>query len=335
MKTLEEFKHCLDIDHDLAAALAKRGTKRKLSWNYLLVSIVGVLFFIGGVAYFSSPCGQGYGGCEKFPDADNAVISYIIGGLLLFLVVYILHAIVKIRARNSLAGTENKSLLDFRDKAVRRIVAFCDPAFRYEITAFVELPVIMGSGMLLDMDYTIAGSDLIKGTHKEVPFSLSDVILRLSRPFSPSGEDPWELVFSGSVFVAGFERKFKAPVFVYPRKSHVAHLRHRGHEVKSESPAFDKMFRIYSPDRIVVGHILSASLISCIEKLAELSGNQLHVVFINNSVYIANNNHHAGRFEHILTVAANKKEKLIEWFEEFNTQLAITEELNRNPKIWE
>ena len=332
MKTPEEFRKYLDSDQNLGGVLKQVDQKRKANmYVFAFMWIIGIAFVAGMYYYVFNT--QSYG--ESQPNTgeyNNIIVYFLIGAALLSSVGYALHKMVNTKSRRQPEGSGNDFTTDFKDKVIRNIISFCDPSFRYEMNNHVRLGAILASGMFRDRDYDIEDSDLVRGIYNGVSFQFSDVKLERTRLLTQKKEGE-DTVFHGSMFVAEFNKKFKSPVFVYPRKSEADYLQYEGEEVRLESPEFARLFRVYSPDQIEARYILSTSLMARIEKLTEIHGKQLHFVFAHNNIYIANNNF-ADRFEASWFQSVNKKEKLISYYNELLEQLSIIDDLKLNQKIW-
>jgi hypothetical protein len=333
MKTVDEFILYLDSDKDLAHILQQVDRGRVANVRLFVVLWVCSLLFVIGIAYLSiSHSQQAVSGDIESARRINHILYVAIGIFFVLSAAYSVYGTVRGKTGNSRLRF-NDFASEFKDKVIRRMVVFCNPGFRYEKDSHITLPAILQSDMLVPKNYDISGSDLIQGVHEGVTFRFSDVRLTHRRLFVSKGEDRDETVFMGSIFIAGFNKKFKHPVFVYPRKTKIEYLQKDGDEVRLESPSFAQLFRVYSPDQIEARYILSTSLMARIEQLAATMGNQLHIVFAHNSIYIANNNG-VDRIEVFWSQSVRKRERLLAYYRELVEQLSVIEELKLNIKIW-
>lgn len=323
MKTLDEFRTFLDSNEEIDHVLEEVGERRKsFAVVFILMSVVSLLFVVS-IVYFS------------MKETSNQPVYIIIGICFTLIALISLFAMRKNKGKDTSGRLYNDFSYAFKDKVIRKVIFFIDPSFRYKIDDSVFLDDLLTSGMLVNKNYNFEGNDLVWGIHEGVSFRFSDVTIR-SNMYTDSfhlfrSSDPF--VFKGSIMVAAFNKQFKSPVFIYPWDSKVQNLQCEGDEVRLESPEFMKIFRIYSPDQLEARYILSTSMMARIENLYRIMGEQLHIIFANNHVYIANNNY-ANRFEMVWTQSLRRKELLIQYYEELAEQLSIIEELKLNIKIW-
>lgn len=336
MKTLDEFKAFIEGNEEINSLLQEVGKKKKSYIQvFAMMSIVSILF-VGGVLYFSWQNNQASmeGNAEAVASSNR--IIYVIVGICFVLVMLIsLFSLRGTKKEGEPRRLDTDFLYTFKDKIIRKIIFFVDPSFRYKIDDSVFLDDLLTSGMLVDKRYDFTGSDLVWGIHEGVSFRFSNVTvqsyLHVDSYRHPKVSNPY--IFKGSILIAEFNKQFRSPVFVYPYASNVQNLQCEGEEVRLESPEFMKIFRVYSPNQLEARYILSTSLMARIEKLYQLIGEQLHIIFANNHVYIANNNH-SDRFDISWTQPVGRKELLVGYYEELVEQLSMIEELKLNIKIW-
>lgn len=332
MKTLEEFQDFIYSNDELDRILHKLDKKRKKNVRWFFAFLIFFVVIIG-IVFFDS-----YTDTQRVietgsQDHGRYNLLYIaIACYAVISIVYAARAALKRKANTPKGEYQNVSYL-YKNNVVRKVINFCDSSFHYGIQEYVSPGALFGSGMFVDKEYDLTGSDLIRGVYEGVAFDFSDITMSIPRAIALKDEDKDKIIFNGSFFVAEFNKRFKNPVFVYPRKKYMNYLQREGEEVRLESPEFARLFTVFSPDQIEARYILSTSLMARIERLTEIMGDRLHIVFANNNVYIANNNNE-DRFERIWSHTVKDKTLLVRYFNELNEQLSIIHELKLNIKIW-
>ncbi len=324
MKTREEFENFIINTPEIADILSKVGKKRKANVRQFLLMFVAGMFFCGIMVYFS----------VDWENMERLPLSYLLtmGGFILFSGVYSIYNHLNSKVVTTQTG-QNGFTFELKDKVIRRIIGFFNPTFRYEIKNYVPLWKILESNMFQDKEYKIKGNDLVRGKHNNISFEFSDIELKKERLLNTRKDDFEDIVLSGSFFIADFNKEFKNPVYIFPKYNGIEDLQCEGQEIKLESPEFSKAFIVYSTNQIECRRILTPSMMDRIQKLARTMGKSLHIVFANNRIYIANNNGYS-RFSALWNKSVNRKEKLIEYFEEMKEQLNIIDELKLNADIW-
>ena len=336
MKSLQEFEQFLATDTELVANLTQLEATRKSTKS------AGILIFLIAIAFVS---GAGYYMYNQTKDtSSNADSNNIIYLILIFtgaafFISYLYYFLVgkkNVTGNGHPAGMMTNGSgnfqFDFKDRVVRKMVAFWDPSFRYQINNHIKPSEVLESGMLYPKNYKSGGSDMIQGEIDGIYFRFSDVHLLTEKTYVSKGDDPYDTVMFGSFFVAGFPKSFQHPVFVYS-KSAMAALRHEGKKVVLEDPEFMNQFNVYAIDQIEARCILTTSMMERIKAMGQKMGKKLYIVFANNKLYIMNNNG-ADRFEASWFKQVNKHETLIQFYNELAEQLSIIEELKLNNNLW-
>jgi hypothetical protein len=337
MKSLQEFEQFIAADPDLNASLINVEKQRKNTKSSVVTILLISLVLVIGMAYFMY---------SKTKDtSSNAGTSNIIYIILIMIGVgyaisyfYMLIIKNKIKADATMFGEGSGDFrFNFKDRIVRKLVAFWDPSFKYQINNHIKAAEVLESGMLYPKNYKAGGSDMIQGEINGVTFRFSDLHLLLEKKYVQKNEDPYETIMFGSFFVADFQKQFKNPVFVYPNKSFFAdsigYLRYEGEKVLLEDPEFSKKFEVYATDQIEARYILTTSMMERIKSMSLKMGNNLHIAFANNRVYVMNNNS-KDRFEASWFKQVDKKETLIQFYNELTEQLSIIDDLKLNVHIW-
>jgi hypothetical protein len=103
--------------------------------------------------------------------------------------------------------------------------------------------------------------------------------------------------------------------------------------VKLEDPEFEKMFAVSSTDQIEARYILSPSMMRRLLDLRARHGNELHISFIGNHIYLAlpqnSDLFEPPSLRTPLTVDAVRR-----IIADLQSVLCIVEELDLNTRIW-
>ena len=329
MKTQDEFLNF--VDTELSAELNTVNKQRKGTLKMFVIATLISLAFVAFMVYNS------IGGDMTWIQEENTLIIVAFGFIALYGISLSIWYFVK-RNRGKVTPSTASSYgfaYDFKDKVVRRMVEFLDPAFKYQIANHVKLSEIMQSGMFQEQKYKLSGSDMVQGVEDGVPFKFSDVHITREKTFVGKNENPEEGVLTGSFFIAEFNKTFKNPVFVHSKKSFggMGCLSYMGDKVRLEDPDFDKQFTVYSPDQIEARFILTTSMMERLKSLRNRMGSNVYIVFANNNIYIANNNG-KDRFEIGMLSSINKRESIVGYYNDLVEQLGIIDELKLNLKIW-
>jgi hypothetical protein len=266
-------------------------------------------------------------------------IGFFIGGA--FALSYVYSFIIKRKVKNNPAmyggsSSSGNFQFDFKDRVVRKMVAFWDESFKYQINNHIKLTEVLESGMFYPKNYRTTGSDLIRGEVDGVAFRFSDLQIAREKTYVGKNEDPYETLLFGSFFIADFPKTFKYPVYVYPKSTFsnsTDTLRYEGDKVLLEDPEFMKQFNVYATDQIEARYILTPSLMERIKTMTTKMGKNLYIAFANNNIYVMNNNN-KDRFEASWFKQLDKKESLLQFYNELAEQLSIINELKLNVNIW-
>ena len=333
MKSLQEFEQFLATDTELVANVTQLESYRKRTKSSFFIILLIVIVFVGGAGYFMYNQSK-----EMSSEADtgNTIYMILIFVGIAFVISY-LYAFLSRRKMNNnpeamKGGGSGDFQFDFKDRVIRKMVAFWDPSFRYQINNHIKTAEVLESGMLYPKNYKAGGSDMIQGEIDGISFRFSDLHLLSQKTFVEKGEDPYTTVMFGSFFMAGFPKNFRHPVFVYSKSSMDA-LQHEGEKVLLEDPEFMDLFHVYAADQVEARYILTTSLMERIKTMARKMGKHLYIAFANNKLYVMNNNGH-DRFETSWFQQVDKKETLLRFYNELAEQLSIIEELKLNNNIW-
>jgi hypothetical protein len=337
MKTLQEFEAYLDSEKQLSETVKGINTARKNNIQAIVIISILAIAFVVGIAWFflkqSTPVTP-----EEIDNAQNnyiyVIIAFIGFGFLISFGYSRFIAKQKISKNPMAYGMSAGGFqYDFKDKVIRQMIGFWNPDFKYQINNFLKLSDIMQSGMLYEDNYIVQGSDLIKGEEEGVNFRFCDTQVTKEKKFTKKDEDAYETIFFGSFFIADFNKSFKAPVYVYPSKFSGNSFRYAGEKIHLEDPEFSKKFNVYGADQIEARYILTTAMMERIKSLCKKMGNNVYFIFAQNSIYIANNNG-KDRFEMSWFKSIEKREVLLQYYDELSEQLSIIHELKLNVNIW-
>jgi hypothetical protein len=334
MKSLWEFEQFLATDTELTANLDQLESHRKRTKNSYFIIVLIAIAFVCGAGYFmySHTKEPGSGA-----NTNNMIYMIMIFIGIAFVITYLYSFLFRKKTGDNPGmaafGGSGGFQFDFKDRVIRKMVAFWDPSFRYQINNHIKTAEVLESGMLYPKNYKAGGSDMIQGEIDGVSFRFSDLHLLSEKTYVKKGEDPYNTVMFGSFFIAGFPKTFRHLVFVYSKSSMEA-LKHEGEKVVLEDPEFMEMFRVYAVDQIEARYILTTSLMERIKAMGKKMGKHLYIAFADNKVYVMNNNSH-DRFEASWFKRVDKKETLVQFYDELSEQLSIIEELKLNSNnIW-
>jgi hypothetical protein len=332
MKSIEEFEQFLTTDTEMASDLTKIDTQRKsIKKSFFIILIIAIVFVIVmGYVMYNKTKETGSGA-----ETNNMIylVLLFIGGA--FAITYLYSFFFKKNtssAKSVMSGGSGDINFDFKDRVIRKMVAFWDPTFKYQINNHIKASEVLESGMIYPTNYKMNGSDMIQGMIDGIDFRFSDIQLLHEKTFVKKNEEPYTTIVFGSFFIANFPKELKNKVFVHSKSSFEA-LRYEGEKVQLEDPEFMKRFHVYAPDQIEARYILTTSMMERIKALADKMGNRLYIAFANSKVYILNNNN-KDRFETSWFTQVNKRETLLQFYNELAEQLSIIEELKLNNNIW-
>jgi hypothetical protein len=226
----------------------------------------------------------------------------------------------------------------FKEQVVRRVIAFCDPALRYEPRAHVSVRRVRESGLFAEATMRVSGEDYVAGRVGETDVELSE--LRLVQGQGRSRRT----VFSGLFFVADFHKSFRGRTLVLPDRTEWllgglgrALQLHRpfagARLVPLEDPVFERYFAVYGSDPLETRYLLSPSLMERLVRFRESTGASLRVAFFDECIYLA-----IPLKTEFLAVSFSKSlvndEAVQTWMSELAFALGIVEELDLNTRIW-
>jgi hypothetical protein len=190
------------------------------------------------------------------------------------------------------------------------------------------------------------GEDLVQGRVGATQLQFSEIHAEYKTTNS-KGQTSWHTIFDGVLFIADFNKHFNGMTIVKPDNAERL-LGRLGQSlqafgdridfdnrelVKLEDPEFEKMFAVSSTDQIEARYILSPSMMRRLLELRARHGNELHISFITNRVYLAlpqnRDLFEPPSMRTPLTVDAVRR-----IIADLQSVLCIVEELDLNTRIW-
>jgi len=348
LKPKEEFKKFVETDliNDLTDLEGERSKGKKKYILYLIISVIAIGGFYAGSFYLQST------NIEYKQD-------YLIYGVLGISLLMSLFFYMKRKFSNNTPmymDSGNK----FKMKILKPMIEFINPNFQFILHGHISLPELIETGLLENKQYTLDGNDQILGSHKGVPFQLSDLDVQYKRNFSNEKSMP-DTVFYGQVFIAKFNKSFNSEVYLVPKKTTTKKVANAimpdvigaglagsravdidlytsntfGSKVLLEDPEFSKMFTVYSDDQTEARYILTPALMERLKTLNTRTNGDLFISFKNDRVSVLNNNgknnFEAGMFK---SMTKNDNKMLMDFYTDLCDQLLIIDDLKLNINIW-
>ena len=227
---------------------------------------------------------------------------------------------------------------DAKHTLVRRVIEFFDESFCYEPRGVVPERLLAESELWGEGYDRYLGEDRVEGKHGATAFRFSEIRLVRDEPKNRS-----ETLFSGLFFVADFNKEFRGRTVVLPDRTerHLGMLGRalqrlpfhgRGELVQLESPAFERLFKVYASDETEARYILSPGLMQRIARFRENSGAPLRISFVDGRLHLllplAHDPFAVRRLEEVDAAAIRA------WVGDLHFALGIVEELDLNTRIW-
>ncbi|HVI44294.1 MAG TPA: DUF3137 domain-containing protein [Chitinophaga sp.] len=339
MKTLEEFSAFVDqqLDKDLKDLEQKRVAGRAWIRRMWILGILPVVLFFIFIIRPAMDVGR------TDTSGGNDLFVFVIAGALLMAGAGFLIRHFMMRTRGA---TEIKDYQqDFKNRVVRRIIAFINPEYTYQPLNYASYEEFTENGLFSRKDYRITGNDQVFGKTGEMNFQFCDLKVTHMPLVTLRGQDA-DVVFEGSYFIAQFPRYFSTPVYVISRVSMSENLFASpnanegyietwslGKKVLPSDAAFNKAFMVYAKDVEEAQQLLTPVLLQKIAALQERSQAKLFISFYSNRIYIGIS-HGRDYFEAGLDESLNNQQLLKDYYLDFLTQLQMVEDLKQNVSIW-
>jgi hypothetical protein len=231
---------------------------------------------------------------------------------------------------------------DFKEKVIRRIVAFIDPALVYQPLSHISQEWFQISGLFKHRIDRFKGDDHVTGTTGLTKMEFSELHAEYETRDN-KGNRHHHTLFKGLFFMADFNKDFAGITYVLPDQAERVFgalgtmfqemNKTRGQLIKLEDVEFEKEFAVYGTDQIEARYILSTSLMKRILDFKKKTGKRISLSFVGSRVFVAipyRKNLFEPRVFHTLL----DFEPIKEYFDDLRIALSIVEDLNLNTRIW-
>ncbi|HEX8237314.1 MAG TPA: DUF3137 domain-containing protein [Abditibacteriaceae bacterium] len=293
--------------------LAKEATNATIIWG-LAVAALGLIIVIGFFGQFA-----------------QAFLFPILAGLIAASIAYNSKA-------QEYRGTYKLLIVD-------RVVQIVGSELRYSPRSHVSEREYDASQLFRSAD-RFNGEDLVQGRMGATQLQFSEIHAEYQTRNS-KGQSQWHTIFRGVLFIADFNKSFQGVTIVKPDTAQRLlgrfgqSMQEFGEKlnfnqrdlVKLEDPEFEKMFVVSSTDQIEARYILSPSMMRRLLDLRARHGNELHISFILNRIYLAlpqnSDLFEPPSLRTPLTVDAVRR-----IIADLQSVLCIVEDLDLNTRIW-
>jgi len=229
----------------------------------------------------------------------------------------------------------------FKDQVIEKLVEFIGENLHYSKLGMISEHEYRRSLLFPQKIDRYSGDDLVVGQVDKVDIRFSEIHTEVKKKGN-KGEEYWQTVFRGLIFIADFNKNFKGRTIVVPDNSEkflgsISHFfqsfSSRGELIKMDNPEFEKEFVVYSSDQIEARYILSHSLMSSILEYKKLVGKNIFLSFVGSNIYIA-----IGFKERLFEPKIYKKvtsfDEVKFYFQVLSLTSDIVKYLNLDIKIW-
>ncbi|MBE0390817.1 DUF3137 domain-containing protein [Flavobacterium sp. PL002] len=280
-----------------------------------------------------------------FADIKNnpKTIFIAMGAIFALSIVYYIYNMIKAKTQGNIAIGCDFS--DIKNAILGRVVSFINPNFEYNRNSHIGYPEFMHSKLFIDKDYKLTGGDQVYGTHVGVPFQMCNLYVSY-RPQLRNEKEADDSVFAGNYFVARFNKKFKSPIYIIPKKSFFANVKDNdistyindyGTKIRLEDPEFEKQFTVYCEDQVMVRYVLTPAMMERLKTVNTKSKGNLYIAINDQNIVLANNQTNQTAELDAPTAAMFTKmdQNLINTlFKDIVSNLEMVETLKLNINIW-
>lgn len=310
---------------------AMEGGRSKSSNLFYIQAAVAVLFMVAMISI------------TVFGKNISQNLPMLIGGIVVFIVVFSLG--VAFFAKKTFKNTNFPDYLSFKKHVFQKLIKFVNPHFEYIDKGQITVPELLHSGMFIEKNYKISGTDQIFGVHSGVPFQSCNLTVSF-RPNFSNEKDPDDIVFYGNYFVARFNKTFQSPIYIYPKNSFIKELKENDislflntncTEVKLEDPEFSKQFKVYCDDQVMARYVLTPTMMERLKEINARSKGDFHIAINDKNIVLANNSSSksqdiSGLQNSLFTKIDMKLVQSL--YQEFTENLSMIETLKLNNNIW-
>lgn len=239
----------------------------------------------------------------------------------------------------------------FKALIIPKIVAFIDPALKYEKDGLVPKAEFVISRLFTERPDRYGGDDLVSGTLGRTAFQFSEIqvdrVEKVRDTSAGSGSSKTRTdvypIFSGLFFVADFNKSFRTTTIVLPDKAEkllggVGQALQKlnvqnGELIKLEDPEFERRFVVYGQDQVEARYILSTSLMQRITAYQTRAQKDIRFSFAGSKLYVAIA-FDKELFEPALRESLLDFSRIKEYYDDMKLVIDIVEALNLNTRIW-
>ncbi|NIG53724.1 DUF3137 domain-containing protein [Chitinophaga sp. Cy-1792] len=234
---------------------------------------------------------------------------------------------------------------DFKEKIIRKLLGYVNPAFDYLPQAHISYEQFIQSGLFARREYEIDGNDLVTGRIGHLGFLVCDLMVTWF-PEWISKKEPGDVVFYGSYFIMELPRFFSSPIYVISRSENDGRVFsggaadtgfieawNLGSQVMAMDKSFNEHFVVYARDTAEARQLLDNRLLNRIAALKRDSQTSLYIAFHTNKLYVGINNLQDA-FEFSYQYPIDNKQLLGAYYYNFVTHLELAQELRENISIW-
>jgi hypothetical protein len=228
----------------------------------------------------------------------------------------------------------------FKQRVISRLIAKIAPSLRYDPAGRIPEVLFRMSALFPERFDRYEGSDLIEGEIDGVPIQMSH--LRVAKEWTDSrGRRHERTIFSGTFVVTEYHKHFKYTTKVVPDVAEKyfgvlgewVQSQTSSKLVRMDSPAFEKVFKVFSDDPIEAHYLLTPNIMERLVQMKKRAKAPIFLSFRLRKLYIAIGNG-GDRFEPSLFRSLLDFDIFRDYIENLNLILGIVETLNLERKIW-
>jgi hypothetical protein len=279
-------------------------------------------------------------GIYRWYKADPKLVGEIIGliaigGIILYsIILWILSIFWK---RKEIAYHKADS---YQKQILPEFISQMNKSFVFREQSFLNRNEIAKSKLFISAKYITEGDSQLAGKYNGVAFQLCNLYVTAPDTYHQKRDSDEVEVFSGWAMMASFNKSFKGRTTVIANKNWLEQLTGNfdyidtasfGSKIQLEDPQFSKLFRVYSYDQIEARYLLTPSLMERIKQIMERHNGILHLSFVDNLLYIFNNNDssYVCQQDYLSSV-----EDYQQFYNDISSTLSIIDDLQLNIQIW-
>ncbi len=225
---------------------------------------------------------------------------------------------------------------NFKSQMIEKVVKAFNPALIYHSDRKISKGDFDVSKLFKKDADRILGEDYLEGMHGDTRFRLSE--LNPQFKVKTKNGTRWVDIFKGLFVVADFHKYFHSETYILPetawKKIGMNKKKFQGADlIQLENQNFEKKFRVFSTNDTDARYILSPLMMERITELHDKYGDDLHISFRGQNIYIALSTDY-DFFEHNINDPVNKETVIKGHLNELESLMAIIDDLNLNTRIW-